>query len=254
VQAEAQKPFDLERGPLWRVRLLQLAPEEHWLQMTLHHIVTDGWSTSVLARDMSLLYAMHRDGCPSPLPALPVQYADYAVWQRDWVSGPRLQAQAAYWQATLAGAPPELALPTDRPRPAQPDYGGDAVPVVLDASLTTALKALGQRHGTTLFMTLLAAWSALLGRLAGQTEVVIGTPIANRDRAEIKDLIGFFVNTLALRLDRAGTPTVASWLGRVKAQTLAAQAHQDLPFEQVVERLQPQRRLAQHPLFQVVFA
>ncbi|HEU0302457.1 MAG TPA: amino acid adenylation domain-containing protein, partial [Longimicrobium sp.] len=254
VAEEARAPFDLERGPLIRGRLVRLAEDDHVLLLTMHHIVSDAWSMGVLVRELSTLYAAFRAGEADPLPPLPVQYADYAAWQRRWIDGAVLEAQAAYWKEALSGAPELLSLPADRPRPAQVDYAGGVVQVALDEELAAGLKALGRRHGTTLFMTLLAGWAAVLGRLSGQDDVVIGTPAANRGRTEIEGLIGFFLNTLALRMDLSGSPAVSGLLGRVKARTLGAQQHQDLPFEQVVELLHPARSLAHHPLFQVMFS
>jgi len=250
---EAHAPFDLERGPLIRGRLVRLAEDDHVLLITMHHIVSDDWSMGVLTRELTALYEAFRRGAPDPLPALEIQYADYAVWQRRWVEGDVLQAQAEYWTRMLAGAPALLELPTDRPRPAQVDHAGARLGVGLDEELTAALKALSRRNGTTLFMTLLAGWAVVLGRLSGQEDVVIGTPTANRGRREIEGLIGFFVNTLALRIDLADAPTVAEMLGRVKARALGAQHHQDIPFEQVVERVDPARSPAHSPLFQVMF-
>ncbi|MDC6286861.1 condensation domain-containing protein, partial [Ralstonia pseudosolanacearum] len=188
-----------------------------------------------LARELGSLYEAYRAGNADPLPALPIQYADYAVWQRRWLEGGELQRQGTYWEQALAGAPTLLSLPTDRARPPQQDYAGGSVEVVFDAELSTGLRTLSQRHGTTLFMTVLAGWSALLSRLSGQGEVVVGSPVANRTRSEVEGLIGFFVNTLALRVEVGGA-TVSELLERVKAKVLEAQAHQDLPFEQVVER------------------
>ncbi|HEX9939135.1 MAG TPA: amino acid adenylation domain-containing protein, partial [Longimicrobium sp.] len=251
---EAHAPFDLERGPLIRGRLIRLAADDHLLVLTMHHIVSDGWSMGVLTRELSALYAAFRRGEPDPLPALPVQYADYATWQRRWVEGDILRQQAEYWTATLAGAPELLELPADRPRPAQVDHAGAQLGVVLDEELTAGLKALARRHGATPFMTLLAGWAAVLSRLSGQDDVVIGTPTAGRGRAEIEGLIGFFVNTLAIRVDVSGAPTVAELLGEVKKRALEAQDHQDIPFEQVVELMQPVRSLAHTPLFQVMLA
>ncbi|HET7464986.1 MAG TPA: amino acid adenylation domain-containing protein, partial [Longimicrobium sp.] len=251
---EARAPFDLERGPLVRGRLVRLAADDHALLLTLHHIVSDGWSMGVLTRELSALYAAHARGGEARLPALPVQYADYAVWQRRWMEGEALREQAEYWTRTLAGAPELLELPTDRPRPAQPDHAGAQLGVELDEALTAELKALSRRHGATLFMTLLAGWAAVLGRLAGQDEVVVGTPTAGRGHREIEGLIGFFVNTLALRLDLSGAPTVAQLLERAKRRVIEAQHHQDIPFEQVVERIDPARTLSHTPLFQVMFA
>ncbi|HEU0051733.1 MAG TPA: amino acid adenylation domain-containing protein, partial [Longimicrobium sp.] len=226
---EADAPFDLEQGPLIRGRLVRLAEHDHVLLLTMHHIVSDGWSMEVLTRELGALYDAFHRGEANPLPPLPVQYADYAAWQRRWVDGDVLQAQAEYWKEALAGVPELLELPTDRPRPARQDHAGSTVAIDLGEELTAGLKALGQRHGTTLFMTLLAGWAAVLGRLSGQHEVVVGTPSANRGRAEIEGLIGFFVNTLALRVDLSERPTVAGLLEQVKRRALGAQHHQDIP-------------------------
>jgi amino acid adenylation domain-containing protein len=251
---EAEAPFDLAAGPLVRGRLVALGAERHVLLLTLHHIVTDGWSMGVFARELQALYGAFRLGQHDPLPALPIQYADYAAWQRREDESDRLRGQAEYWRATLAGAPALLGLPTDRPRPAQQDHAGAAVAYELGAPLVQRLKALSQRHGTTLFMTLLAGWAALLSRLSGDRDLVIGTPVANRSRAELEPLMGLFINTLALRLQLPAEATVAQLLQQVKQKSLQAQAHQDLPFEQVVEIVQPQRSAAHSPLFQVVFS
>ncbi|HEV2149307.1 MAG TPA: amino acid adenylation domain-containing protein, partial [Longimicrobiaceae bacterium] len=245
--------FDLERGPLVRGRLVRLGEDEHVLQVTMHHVVSDGWSMGVFTRELSALYAAFRSGEADPLPELPVQYADYAVWQRRWVEGEVLRQQAEYWKRTLAGAPELLELPTDHPRPAEMDFAGSFVGLELDEELTAGLKALSQRWGTTLFMTLLAGWAAVLSRLSGQEDLVVGTPTANRGQAEIEGLIGFFVNTLALRLDLSGGPTVAELLERVRERALEAQQNQDIPFEQVVEAVRPARSLAHTLLFQVTF-
>ncbi|HEU0301079.1 MAG TPA: amino acid adenylation domain-containing protein, partial [Longimicrobium sp.] len=251
---EADAPFDLARGPLIRGRLIRMAQDDHVLLLTMHHVVSDGWSIGVLVHELGVLYAAFGSGEADPLPPLPVQYADYAAWQRRWMTGEALEAQAAYWTRTLAGAPELLELPADRPRPARQDHAGAWLDLELDEALTGALKALGRRQGTTLFMTLLAGWAAVLGRLSGQDDVVVGTPAANRGRREVEGLIGFFVNTLALRVDLAGSPTVAELLARVKSRALEAQRHQDIPFEQVVELLQPVRSLAHSPVFQTVLA
>jgi len=250
---EAGAPFDLERGPLIRGRLIRTEEQEHLLLITMHHIVSDGWSMGVLFRELSALYQAYRQGEADPLPPLAVQYADYAAWQRRCLAGAVLQEQAEYWKVALAGAPALLELPADRPRPVQQDFAGAMVACNLDDELTKALKALSQRHSTTLFMTLLAGWAVLLARLSGQPEVVIGTPSANRNRREIEELIGFFVNTLALRVDVSGSPTVGELLERVKAVALGAQQHQDIPFEQVVQIMHPERSLSHNPLFQVMF-
>ncbi|WP_052690000.1 non-ribosomal peptide synthetase [Xanthomonas sp. GPE 39] len=253
IEQETTTAFALEHGPLLRGRLLQLAEDEHLLLVTLHHLIADGWSIGVLLRELGALYRAFVHGQPDPLPALPIQYPDYTLWQRRWIDGPLLQQQRQFWCEHLRDAPALLTLPTDRPRPPEQDYAGDAVPVAIDAARTQALIALSQRHGTTLFMTLLAAWGVLLARLAGQSQVVIGTPIAQRTRRELEPLIGLFVNTQALHLDLRADPCVADLLAQVRATALAAQAHQDLPFEQVIEALNPVRSLAHAPLFQVMF-
>ncbi|HEY7770154.1 amino acid adenylation domain-containing protein, partial [Longimicrobium sp.] len=254
VRNEASAPFDLEHGPLIRGRLVRMGADDHVLLLTMHHIVSDEWSVGVLHRELGALYAAFARGEPDPLPPLQVQYADYAAWHRRSVEGPVLEAQAEYWSRTLAGAPELLELPTDHRRPARQDFAGASVNVELDEAMAAALKALSRRHGTTLFMTLLAGWAAVLARLSGQDEVVIGTPSANRGRAEVEELIGFFVNTLPVRIDLADGPRVGELLDRVKARALEAQRNQDIPFEQVVERLRPVRSLAYSPLFQVMFA
>ncbi|MDF0730621.1 amino acid adenylation domain-containing protein, partial [Pseudomonas entomophila] len=250
VERDAAEPFDLRQGPLIRGNLLRLAADEHVLLLTLHHIVSDGWSLGVLIRELAALYRACLRGEADPLPALPIQYADYAAWQRRWLEGEVLQRQADYWQKQLAGAPSLLSLPTDRPRPARQDYAGASIELVFDADLVAGLRKLGLRHDTTPFMTVLAAWAAVLGRLAGQDEVVIGVPVANRMRPEVEGLIGFFVNTLALRVNVSGAVCVGDLLARVRLDMLDAQAYQDLPFEQVVELAKPARSLAHSPLFQ----
>ncbi|HYW06646.1 MAG TPA: amino acid adenylation domain-containing protein, partial [Longimicrobium sp.] len=251
---ERAAPFDLARGPLIRGRLARLAADDHVLLITMHHIVSDGWSMGVFTHELSALYAAFSQGRPDPLPELPVQYADYAAWHRRWVESEVLEVQAEYWTRTLDGAPELLELPTDHPRPMRQGYAGGSLPLELDAELTAGLKALNERQGSTLFMSLLAAWAATLGRLAGQDEVVVGTPTANRGLREIEDLIGFFTNTVAVRVDLGGSPTVAELLGRVKERALGAQQNQDIPFEQVIERVNPVRTLSHAPLFQVMFA
>ncbi|KAG0195549.1 hypothetical protein BGX28_001119, partial [Mortierella sp. GBA30] len=244
--------FDLEQGPLLRAAIIQLDDNEHTLLITLHHIVSDGWSSGIMLSEICQLYTAYCKGEPSPLTPLAIQYPDYAAWQRQWLSGERLQEQSDYWRTALAGAPVLIDLPTDRPRPPQQSFEGDHVPITLDAQLTSALKQLSQRHGVTLFMTIMSAWSVILARLSGQDDIVIGTPSANRNRQEIEPLIGFFVNTLAMRVDVSGEPSTKELLERVKRCTLAAHAHQDLPFEQVVEIVQPLRRMSHAPLFQVM--
>ncbi|MBE1162009.1 non-ribosomal peptide synthase/polyketide synthase [Dyella acidiphila] len=251
---EARAPFDLSHGPLLRLRLLQLADDDHILLLTQHHIVSDGWSAAVLLREVSALYNAYRDGRPDPLPGLPIQYADYAMWQREDAQRTLLQTQAAYWQAQLDGAPSLLSLPTDRPRPAAQSYRGDQLTWTFAAQAEQALRLLSQQHGTTLFMTALAAWSIVLSHWSGQGEVVIGTPVANRQRQELEPLLGFFVNTLALRIRLDDAPTVGDLLARIKSQLVEAYTHQDLPFEQLVEILQPPRSLSHSPVFQVMLA
>ncbi|WP_429496550.1 amino acid adenylation domain-containing protein [Paraburkholderia youngii] len=251
---EACTPFDLARGPLVRGRLVRMSEQEHVFLLTQHHIVADGWSVGVLVRELGSLYRAFVAGPADPLPVPAIQYPDYAAWQRQWLSGERLQRQAQYWREALSGAPSMLALPTDRPRPARQSFAGATVPVEIDAELTRELRRLGREHGTTLFMTVLAGWAAVLSRLSGQDDIVIGVPSANRGRREIEELIGFFVNTLALRVDLSGGPDVATLLERTRRTALGAQEHQDLPFEQVVEIVQPLRALDHTPLFQVGLA
>ncbi|MEW5926514.1 MAG: amino acid adenylation domain-containing protein [Gemmatimonadota bacterium] len=251
---EALRPFDLEAGPLLRARALRLAAEEWVLLFTMHHVVSDGWSMDVLVGELSELYAALGAGREAALPALPVQYADYAAWQRSWLSGDALEALLAWWRERLAGAPPLLDLPVDRPRgPAQGGKGGRHS-FVLPAGTSGALRSLGRREGATLFMTLLAGFQLLLARYAGEEDVSVGTPVAGRTRLELEPLIGFFVNTLVLRTDLAGDPAFRELLARVRGATLGAFAHQEVPFERLVEELAPGRSLAHTPLFQVLFA
>src|SRR2546421_6855231 len=219
----------------------------------MHHIISDDWSMQVLFGELSSLYAAYAAGQPSPLPELPLQYADFTLWQRQWLQGEVLEDQLTYWQQQLAGAPALLELPTDRPRPAVQTFRGATHLFELSKPLSQALKRLSQGEGVTLFMTLLAAFQTLLWRYTGQSDVVVGPPIANRTRAEIEGLIGFFVNTLALCTDLSGDPSFRQLLARVRRMALGAYAHQDVPFEQVVEALQPVRSLSHSPLFQVFF-
>jgi amino acid adenylation domain-containing protein len=252
TEEEAGEEFDLEGGPLVRGRLVRLGEEEHALLITMHHIVSDGWSMGVLVEELSALYGAYVRGEGDPLPELGVQYVDYAVWQREWMGGEVLREQGEYWKKELEGAPALLELAADHERPEQQDFRGGVVGVMLDEELTAGLKALSQRQGTTLYMTLLGGWAALLGRMSGQEEVVIGTPTANRGRSEIEKLIGFFINNLALRVEVRGGVTVGELLQGVKEKALGAQQNQDIPFEQVVELLQPVRSLAHGPIFQVM--
>ena len=252
-QDDAQQPFNLATGPLMRTTLLRLSAERHELLISLHHIVTDGWSSGVFYRELGELYEACRQGRPSPLAPLPIQYADFAVWQRAYVTGAVLTAQRKYWQEQLADAPGVLELPADRPRPAIPSYSGGRLPFSLPMSVAQQLRQLAQAEGCTLFMTLLAAFQVLLARYSGQTDIVVGSPIANRTRAEVEPLIGFFVNTLALRTDLSENPSFREVLQRVRTTTLGAYAHQDLPFEMLVDDLQVDRRLNASPIFQVEF-
>jgi hypothetical protein len=252
IVEEERRPFDLTHGPLWRAILLQMKADEHVLLLTMHHIVSDGWSLGVLIQEMAALYQAFAAGKPSPLPELPIQYADFAVWQREWLQGEVLEKQLGYWKQQLASAPAVLELSTDRPRPPVPTFQGAQLPFALSQPLTEALKELSQREGVTLFMTLLAAFKTLLYRYTGQEDVIVGSPIANRNQAEIGGLIGFFVNTLVLRTDLEGNPSFRELLGRVREVTLGAYAHQDLPFEMLVEELQPERDMSRMPLIQVV--
>ncbi|KAG0196037.1 hypothetical protein BGX28_000213, partial [Mortierella sp. GBA30] len=251
---EVHTSFDLAKGPPIRVTLVQMADNEHVLLLIQHHIVADGWSLAILARELSQLYSAHCRGESNPLLPLTVQYPDYAAWQRKWFSEDRLKIQAEYWRTTLAGVPVLIDLPTDHPRPPQQSYAGSRVPIAFDAELTAGLKRLSQDHGVTLFMTILTAWSVVLSRLSGQDDIVIGTPSANRGYHEVEPLIGLFVNTLALRVDLSGKLTTRDLLERVRRCTLAAHSHQDLPFEQVVEIVQPPRKMDHTPLFQVMLA
>ncbi|ARK92330.1 non-ribosomal peptide synthetase [Burkholderia pseudomallei] len=252
-QAHASAPFDLSRDLPVRVLLLQLADEAHVVQVVMHHIASDGWSVGVFLQELSALYGSFIAEQGDPLAPLPLQYADYAAWQRRWLASGQLEKQGAFWQTNLSGAPTLLELPTDRPRPPKQSHAGASVEVKLGAALSERVKRLSQRHGVTPYMTLLSSWAAVLSRLSGQEEVVIGSPVAGRNRTEVEPLIGFFVNTLALRLDLSSEPTVGELLKRTKAQVLSAQAHQDLPFDQVVERVKPPRSTAHPPLFQVMF-
>lgn len=257
AKQEVQQPFDLTQAPLLRLRLLQLADEDYLLLVTLHHSIADGWSAGILVREVAALYRFFSTGDPAPansiLPELPVQYADFAVWQRQWLQGEVLEAQLAYWRQQLSDCP-VLELPTDRSRLPIQTFRGKTRSWQFSRSLSEDLKHLSQRQGVTLFMTLLAAFKTLLYRYTGQTDILVGSPIANRNQAQIEELIGFFVNTLVLRTDLSGNPSFRNLLEQVREKTLGAYAHQDLPFEKLVEVLQPDRSLSHSPLFQVMFA
>jgi hypothetical protein len=249
---EAERPFDLQSGPLLRATLLHLRPREHVLLLNMHHIVSDGWSMGVFLRELTVLYRAYATGTTSPLPELPIQYADYALWQRDWLQGDVLAAQLNYWKQQLANVP-TLQMPTDYPRPAVATLRGAVQEFELPQALSESLAVLTRREGATLFMTLLAAWQVLLSRYSGQDDIAVGTPIANRTRGEVEGLIGYFINTLVLRTDLTGATTFRDALQRVRATALGAYAHQDLPFEQIVDSVQPERDLSRHAIFQVMF-
>ncbi|MEA2691015.1 MAG: hypothetical protein QOJ16_402, partial [Acidobacteriota bacterium] len=249
---EARRPFDLARGPLCRARLLRMAGADHLALLTLHHIVADGWSMGVMVRELGVFYERWTAGTGEPLPALPIQYADFAVWQRAELPAVLEKTLLPYWRERLGGSLPVLELPTDRPRPPVQTFRGARSPIALPAPLVVRLRALARERGATLFMALMAGFKALLLRSTEETDVLVGIPIANRNRSEIEGLIGLFVNTLVLRTDLSGDPGFAELLGRVREGTLGAYAHQDLPFEKLVEELQPRRDLARSPLFQVM--
>ena len=251
VDEEAQRPFALTQGPLFRSRLLQVGERDHILLLTLHHIIADNESMEALIRELSVLYGAFSSGRPSPLADLPLQYADFALWQRGWMRGEVLQAQLSYWKQQLAGAPATLDLPTDHPRPAVRSIRGAVEMLSLPQGLWDSLQLLSQRQGVTPFMLLLAALQVLLHRYTGQSDIVIGTDIANRTTAETEGLIGFFVNQLVLRSHVTPELSFREVLGRAREVALGAYAHQDLPFEELVKALNPERSLAHAPLFQV---
>ncbi|HXO22425.1 MAG TPA: amino acid adenylation domain-containing protein [Thermoanaerobaculia bacterium] len=254
ARGAARRPFDLTRGPLLRIELLRSTDAGHVLLLTMHHIVSDGWSMAIFVDELAALYRAFSEGRPSPLPELPVQYADFARWQRQWLSGDVLDGQLAYWRQQLAGVPPRLRLPADRLRPDVQTTRGGTLPFRIAAPLAASLRALGRREGATLFMVLLTGWKILLRAYAGQDDFAVGTYFANRSRREVESLIGFFVNTLVLRTDLSGDPTGRELLARVRRTTLGAYAHSDLPFSKLVEALSPQRDPSHNPLFQVVLS
>ena len=253
LSEEALRPFDLGRDLMLRATLLRLAEKEHVLLLVMHHIASDGWSLSVLMRELSHYYQRYLIGKEGSLEELPIQYADYAIWQRQWLQGEALDKQLSYWRQNLAGVPRVLELPTGRPRPAIQTFQGASQRMQLPPRLVQDLKILCSREKATLFMTLLAAFQLLLSRYAGREDIVVGSPIAGRNRQETEDLIGFFVNTLVLRTDLSGDPTFRELLGRVREVALGAYAHQDIPFERLVDELQAERDLSHHSLVQVMF-
>ena len=250
---EAQGVFDLASDLLWRVKWLRLHEEDHVLILTLHHAISDGWSMGILIREFSAFYAARASAVEPALAPLPIQYADYAVWQRRYISGAWLETQLQYWKGQLRLAPARLELPTDRPRPPQPSFRGRTLAFRMEPALVEALRAIGRPQGATLFMILQAAWAVLLSRLSGQQDLVLGTPIANRRHPETEPLLGLFINTLALRVDLSGNPSFSALLKRVVEVSLEAFAHQDLPFEKLVDALEIERDLSHHPVFQVLF-
>jgi amino acid adenylation domain-containing protein len=252
IGSYSRPPFNLENDPLLRTALVRLGPTDHRLVVVMHHIIYDGWSTRLLLKECATLYEAFAQGKPSPLPDLPIQYSDYARWQREWLTGPVLEKQLSYWKERFRGSVSPLELPADRPRRGGETPTAAHVVKVLPVELLQSLKSLGQRHNATLFMTLLAAFQALLYRVSGQDDIVVGTPIAGRTQLETEKLLGFFVNTLPIRIDMSGRPTFAELLDRVRSVVLDAIKYQELPFEKLVEELQPERRLNHSPLFQVM--
>ncbi|MGX5797720.1 condensation domain-containing protein, partial [Pseudomonas sp. E2-15] len=253
VESHIAQPFDLTQGPLMRVSLLRVAEDDHVLVLVQHHIISDGWSMQVMVDELVQLYVAFSQGQAPQLPGMPLQYADYAVWQRNWMDAGEKARQLDYWRSVLGGEQPVLELPLDHPRPMQQSHRGASLDISLPPELVTRLRALAQRQDVTLFMLLLASFQTLLHRYSGQRDIRVGVPIANRNRVETERLIGFFVNTQVLKADIDGQQTVAQLLAQVKQRALDAQAHQDLPFEQLVEALQPERNLSFNPLFQVLF-
>jgi aryl carrier-like protein len=253
TQEDAQRPFDLSRGPLLRLTLLRFGEDEHVLLIVMHHIISDEWSFSIFIREMVALYNAFAAGEPSPLPELYIQYADFAIWQREWLSSELLEEHLDYWRKQLSGASTVLELPTDRPRPISKTFNNGAEhQVMLHEGLERNLEAFNRQEGVTLFMTLLAAFQVLLYRYTGQDDIIVGVPIANRTQPELEPLIGCFVNALVLRTDMSGNPTFRELLSRVREVSLSAYAHQELPFEKIVKELQPERSLSHMPLFQVM--
>jgi amino acid adenylation domain-containing protein/FkbM family methyltransferase len=254
IEAESEMPFDLATGPLFRAQLLRLSDDEHVLLMSMHHIVADGWSIGVLLSELAVLYNAFSSGKESPLPELAIQYADFATWQRSWLKGARLEGELEYWKQRLHDAPSLLELPTDRPRPAIQSFRGTTIRFEFPLDLSQALDDLSRREGMTLYMILMAAFQTLLARYSGQSTILVGCPIANRNHAELEPLIGFFVNILTLRTDFTGNPNFHELASQVRDTALGAYAHQDVPFEMLIEQLQPERNLSHSPLYQVVFS
>lgn len=253
-QIEGELPFDLAVGPLLRTHLLRLRPDENLLVIAMHHIISDGWSMGIFLRELATLYEAFRNGQPSPLPELSLQYADYSVWQREWMQGEVLDGQLSYWTQHLAGAPAALELATDRPRPAMQTFAGARQFTEIPLPLADKLRAFSRSEKVTIFMTLLAAYDVLLWRYSGQDDVVVGIPLASRSKSELEDLIGLFANTLPIRTSLSGNPTFRELLHRVRDGALGAYVNQEIPFDKLVEAMQPERSLSHSPLFQVIFA
>ncbi|MFL6194097.1 MAG: condensation domain-containing protein [Thermoanaerobaculia bacterium] len=253
AEGEFLRPFDLARGPLHRARLVRLELDEYALLIAMHHIVSDAWSMGVLTRELAAIHAAFAAGRPSPLPELPLQYADFARWQQEWMAGPALEEQLAYWRGRLAGAPEVLEVPPDRPRPAARRFRGGLLTARLPREVADPFRELCSQRGVTLFMALLAIFEVLLHARTGESDLVVGVDVAARNPPETEALIGFFVNQLVLRVDAGGDPSFAELLERVREASLGAFAHQDLPFGRLVEELAPRRTLARNPLFQVMF-
>src|SRR5262249_16445860 len=249
----SRSPFDLERGPLLRANLLRLLDEEHILSVVFHHVIVDGWSWSIVLREISALYAAFLEGKPSPLPELTLQYGDFASWQQDRISGDHLIKLLDYWKQHLDGAPPILELPTDFPRPAVQTFGGATQSMTIGRDLVGKLENLAREENCTLFMVLLAGYNLLLSRYSHQEDIVVGTPVAGRERSELEGVVGLFVNSLALRTNLSGAPTFRELLQRVRETTLGSYAHQELPFERLVGELQSERSLSHSPVFQAMF-
>jgi amino acid adenylation domain-containing protein len=254
LTTEVERPFDLTRAPCLRVRLFRLAPDRHVLLIVAHHLLVDGWSMGVLARELSACYDAYQQAAQPALPSLPIQYGDFAVWQQEFLSGERLGADLAYWTRQLAGSIPPLELPTDRPRPAVERYRGDRLMFALDRAVADSIRRVSHEEGVSVFMVALAAFQVLLMRYSGQHDICVGTPVAGRNREELEPLIGFFVNTLVLRTDLSGNPSFRDVLGRVRETALGAYAHEDVPFEKLVDALRPSRDPGRNPLFQVMLA
>ena len=254
IKEDARRPFDLELGPLVRQQVLRVGEAEHVMLLTMHHIVTDNWSMGVMVKEVVALYSAYQGGESSPMPELEIQYADFAAWQREWLQGAVLEEELSYWKQQLAQAPEVLELPTDRPRPRVESFHGAYQSLRWDEETARRLTALNQQQGTTLFMTLLAAFKTLLYRYTGKSDLLVGTPVANRNRMEIEPLIGFFVNTLVLRTKLNGNGSFGELLQQVRETVLGAQGHQKLPFERLVQELAPERSLSHAPLFQVILA